>query len=247
MAGEVHKPVVVVDYHKGNIQSVVGGLEAAGATVRVSDDPQVVAGASALVLPGVGAFEDAMTYLCASGLDKALVSALNDGAYFLGICLGLHLLFEQGSEASGRSDEPYWTRGLGIFEGSVTRLKSEVLKVPHVGWDEVYYTQNAYHCDMKKDMGKIEHSQNQSSICPLFEGVPNRSHFYFTHSYATFDDVPQDLIYATTYYTRPFAAAAVRDHIFGLQFHPEKSSQLGHIILTNFVNLVPAQSCAGVR
>ena len=213
-------PILVIDYHKGNLQSVERGLVAAGGRAFVSDDPNRMAMASGLVLPGVGSFEDAMDFMRASGQDEAVVEAIRSGVPFLGICLGLHLLFERGDERT-RSSEPegMWAQGLSVLTGSVRRLASSRLKVPHVGWDQIDLT---------------EHGRD----CPLFEGVPEGCNMYFTHSYALADDIDGGVAAARTHYARSFASAIWQDNVYGVQFHPEKSSGAGLAILENFVRIV---------
>ena len=141
--------IVIVDYHKGNLSSVERGISDAGGEALVSDDPAVIRGAAGVVLPGVGSFGDAMAFLRESGEAEALLAVLERGVPFLGICLGLQLLFERGNE----TDDGSWAEGLGVLAGSATRLESDRLKVPHVGWDQVHLT----------DHGRA---------CPLFRGVP---------------------------------------------------------------------------
>ena len=209
--------IMLVNYHKGNLLSVARSLEDAGARVTVTDDPALIAGARAVVVPGVGAFEDAMDYLNESGEGEAIVSAIAGGATFLGICLGLHLLFERGSERSDGSEGDF-VAGLGVLSGSVTRLKSGRLKVPHVGWNQLYLT----------DLGKE---------CPLYAGVPVGANVYFTHSFALDDDVSDDIVTTRSHYTRSFGSGVWSDNVFGVQFHPEKSSATGLAILKNFVAL----------
>ena len=209
------RPIVIVDYHKGNLRSVERGLVEAGGTSVVTDDPAAIAAADALVLPGVGSFGDAAAYLGESGQREALLAALGRGVPFLGICLGLQLLFERGSE----TDDGSWAAGLGVMAGSATRLESTRLKVPHVGWDQL-------------DLTPLGHS------CPLFADVAEGAHVYFTHSYALADDVPAELVTARTHYARSFASAAWDGaNTYGVQFHPEKSSAVGLQILHNFVRL----------
>lgn len=210
MAGRI----VVIDYHKGNLLSVVRSAVDCGGNAQISDDPREMAAADGLVLPGVGAFADAMGYLRESGEDEAILTAVGRGVPFLGICLGVHLLVERGDEGSDG-----WMRGLGLLPGSVERLDGRRLKVPHVGWDQIHLT---------------EHGR----ACPLFEGVAEGANVYFTHSYALANDVPAELVCARTHYTRSFPAAVWRDNLYAVQFHPEKSSATGLRILTNFVNLV---------
>ena len=211
--------IVVVDYHKGNLSSVERGLTEVGGTALVSDDPQAIRAASAVVLPGVGSFGDAAAYLRESGEGEAILDAIGRGVPFLGICLGLQLLFERGSETGDGS----WAEGLGVLAGSATRLESSRLKVPHVGWDQLDLT----------DHGRA---------CPLLAGVAEGAHVYFTHSYALSDDVDSAFVAARTHYARSFASAVWRDHVFGVQFHPEKSSAVGRGILANFVRLAGGAS-----
>lgn len=206
--------IVVVDYHKGNLRSVERGLAEAGGSVRVSDEPAVIRAASAVVLPGVGSFGDAMGYLRESGEGEAVLDAIGRGVPFLGICVGLQVLFERGSE----TDDGSWAEGLGVLAGSVTRLESSRLKVPHVGWDQLDLTPHG-------------------RACPVLAGVAEGAHVYFTHSYALDDDVDDAVVAARTHYVRSFASAAWKDNVFGLQFHPEKSSAVGGAILANFVRL----------
>ncbi len=211
--------IVVVDYHEGNLSSVERGLTEVGGTALVSDDPQAIRAASAVVLPGVGSFGDAAAYLRESGQGEAILDSIGRGVPFLGICLGLQLLFERGSETGDGS----WAEGLGVLAGSATRLESSRLKVPHVGWDQLDLT----------DHGRA---------CPLLAGVAEGAHVYFTHSYALADDVDPAFVAARTHYARSFASAVWRDRVFGVQFHPEKSSAVGRGILANFVRLAGGAS-----
>lgn len=214
--------IVVIDYHKGNLQSVARGLAAAGGSVRVSDDPTVIAQASGLVLPGVGSFEDAMSYLHQSGQAQAIVDSIGEGVPFLGICLGMQVLFERGNERSSEPSRTWggeWVPGLGVIRGSATRLESDRLKVPHVGWDQVHLTP-------------------AGQRCPLLVDVPEGANAYFTHSYAAADDVDPAAVTAKTHYVRSFASAVWQGNVYGVQFHPEKSSGMGARILQNFVGIV---------
>ena len=214
MGGPVGR-IVIVDYHKGNLSSVERGISDAGGEALVSDDPAVIRAAAGVVLPGVGSFGDAMAFLRESGEAEALLAALERGVPFLGICLGLQLLFERGNE----TDDGSWAEGLGVLAGSATRLESDRLKVPHVGWDQVHLT----------DRGRA---------CPLLRDVPEGANVYFTHSFALADDVADDVVAARTHYVRSFASAVWRDNVFGVQFHPEKSSAVGGAMLTAFVDVV---------
>ena len=217
------RPVVaVVDYHKGNLSSVARGLARAGAAALVTDDPERIRAADGIVLPGVGSFYDAVTFMRDHGQDVAVRDAVatGEGTPFLGICLGLQLLFERGDERTHEhAAEDAWAEGLGVIAGSVTRLSSERLKVPHVGWDQIHLT---------------EHGRS----CPLLAGVAEGANVYFTHSYAVSDDVDPAIVATRTHYTRSFASVVWHGDIYGCQFHPEKSSRHGHEILRNFVGIV---------
>lgn len=206
--------VAVVDYHKGNLSSVARGLGRAGLDARITDDAEKIVAADAVVLPGVGAFADAMGFIGPSGQGDAIRESVERGRPFLGICLGLQLLFSRGDEGSQG-----WTEGLSLFPGSCTRLRSDRLKVPHVGWDSL-------------DLTGPGHG------CPLLQGVAEGANMYFTHSYALDSDVPRSLVAAQTHYTRSFASVIWNDVVFGTQFHPEKSSGQGQIILDNFAAIV---------
>lgn len=212
--------IAVVDYHKGNLSSVVRSLVDVGARAAATDELGQIRAADAVVLPGVGAFEDAMVYLSQSGEADAIRDVVERGVPFLGICLGLQVLFERGAERSGNQADA-WIDGLGLLPGSVTRLKSGRLKVPHVGWDQLHLTPHGRQC-------------------VLFDGVPEGANVYFTHSYALADDVPEDVVAARSHYTRSFASGVWADNVFGMQFHPEKSSATGLAILRNFVTKVCA-------
>ena len=210
--------IAVVDYHKGNLLSVVRSLSDVGARAEATDDPSVICAADAVVVPGVGAFEDAMSFLVASGEGDAIKEAASRGVPFLGICLGLHVLFERGEERSdGQAGE--WVTGLGLLSGSVTRLVSGRLKVPHVGWDQLHLTPHGRQC-------------------ALYEGVPEGANVYFTHSFALADDVDDAVVTTRSHYTRSFASGVWANNIYGVQFHPEKSSSTGLAILRNFVKAV---------
>ncbi|MBE6479728.1 MAG: imidazole glycerol phosphate synthase subunit HisH [Olsenella sp.] len=207
---------IVVDYHKGNLLSVVRSLGDAGGDARISDDPATIAAADAVVLPGVGAFADAMDYIRSSGQDEAMLAAVSRGVPFLGICLGQQLLFERGDEGV---DQGEWARGLGILRGSATRLVSSRLKVPHVGWDQIHLT-------------------GHGRACPMLAGVTEGANVYFTHSYALGDDIDEDVVATRTHYVRSFASTVWKDNVFGMQYHPEKSSGEGLLMLRNFVGIV---------
>lgn len=209
--------IVVIDYHKGNLMSVERGLAAQGADVRVTDDAEAIAAAQALVLPGVGAFGDAAAAMERLGQMEAVRWALSQGAAFLGICLGMHLMFEGGEE--GAEADSAAPQGLGLIPGVVARLPKRgedgaAYKVPHVGWNRV---------------------EPHGEPSRLFEGVAPGEHFYFTHSYAAPDS---SATIAITEHSMAFPSAVrASERAFGVQFHPEKSSDAGARLLRNFVTL----------
>ena len=201
--------IALVDYGAGNLRSVAKALERSGLAVVVSDAPEVVRAADGVVLPGVGAFADAVKALRGSGLEEAVKEAIEDGRPYLGLCFGLQLLFDEG-------DEHGTTRGFGILPGRVERFPSvgpdgETLRVPHIGWNSVRFSG--------------EH--------PMLEHLPEREHFYFVHSYRP---VPSDpgIVVGRTDYGGEFAAAVARGSIFAVQFHPEKSQAAGKRLLDAF-------------
>lgn len=198
--------VVVVDFGMGNLASVQRAFEECGAPVEVTPDPARLAKASHLVLPGVGAFGDAMGRLAAGGWIEPIRQAAADGVPTLGICLGMQLLADQGEE-NGQHE------GLGLVPGRVRRLQPlRGERVPHVGWNEVA----------------------QQRPYPLFDGIPDRADFYFVHSYH-FDAAPGAEVAACTPYCGEFVAVVRCGNVWGTQFHPEKSSRLGLRLLRNFL------------
>ncbi len=224
--------IALVDYHKGNIMSVARGLEQAGAEVVASDDPAEIARAAAIVLPGVGAFADAMATLDELHISEVLRSAIAKDVPFLGICLGLHLLYEQGEEgALEGADGQAWVlpQGLGVLQGTVraiprTDASGATYKIPHVGWNSIERT-SAYR------------EQDHASL--LLEGIPDGEWFYFTHSYMA----PQsgfDVALTTHSVTFPSVVVAGK-RAWGVQFHPEKSSDAGARLLRNFVAIARSE------
>lgn len=202
--------IAIIDYGMGNLRSVVKGFERVGVKVFLTGDPVLLEQAGGVVLPGVGAFADAMVNLRTTGMDLAVHRAVQAGKLFLGICLGQQLLFEF-------SEEWGLTKGLGIFPGGVKRLPP-ALKVPHMGWNQI----------------EIQRPD------PLLQGVPDLSSFYFVHSYFV-DPEEKDLAPTLTEYCLRFASIVARENVYGIQFHPEKSSVLGLKILKNFGRMV--QKC----
>ena len=207
--------IVVVDYGMGNLRSVAQALRAVApdASIVVSDDPGEIAQAGRVVFPGQGAMPDCMRELDGRGLRDAVLQASRSKP-FLGICIGLQMLFEHSAEG----DVP----GLGVVRGEVVRFASHLtdaqggrLKVPHMGWNQVHH---------------VGH--------PLWKDIAQDARFYFVHSYYV---QPQhdNLVQATSCYPQPFVCAVARDNLFAVQFHPEKSQQAGLTLLRNFVNWNP--------
>ena len=201
--------IAIIDYGMGNIHSVNKALQLYGAKTLVTDKPKEILDCAKAVLPGVGAFDDAMQELKKQGLLTVIANHIKNKKPFLGICLGMQLLFEESEEARE-------SKGLGILKGVVKKFENkDNLKVPHMGWNQLKVKNNA---------------------CPLLKGVADNSYVYFCHSYYP---KPYDgrLIAATTDYGIDFTSVLWQDNIYGVQFHPEKSQQVGLKILRNFVNL----------
>jgi imidazole glycerol-phosphate synthase subunit HisH len=196
--------VAVIDYDAGNTLSVTRALEKVGASVDLTDDPERVARADAVVLPGVGAFGDCMKKLRERGMDAACREVYEAGKPFLGVCVGLQVLFE-GSEESPDAE------GLGILPGTVVRFRVGDLKIPQIGWNQLDVTR--------------EH--------PVLEGL-NGEAFYFVHSYYPDPERKEDLL-GTAEYGDRFCAAAGRENLAAVQFHPEKSSRAGLKLYENFL------------
>lgn len=202
--------VLVVDYKMNNLGSIKRALEYCGATVIVSSDPSELKNADKIVIPGVGAFSDAMKNLEQLGWVSALKDAvLIEKKFLLGICLGMQLLAEEGHEGG-------CCQGLGLIEGKVIKLISsnKTERIPHVGWNEVFYKEQ----------------------CQLFKNITSGTDFYFVHSYHFVTDGEQ-VSAACTQYCGGFVSAVNKNNIFGVQFHPEKSMPAGLILLKNFVNI----------
>ena len=213
--------IAIVDYKKGNIRSVERAFMRAGAEVVVTDEPAVLQDSDAIVLPGVGAFADAMATLNDSGLTDAIKSEVRVGKPFLGICLGQHLMFEGGLEHASDGNP---VEGIGILEGIVQALpktddEGRTYKIPHVGWNTIEEAAN----------GAIFEDH------PLLRGIDSGEFFYFTHSYAV-PSTDADVAYTTHSVT--FPSVVGRGSAFGVQFHPEKSSDAGAQMIQNFVDYV---------
>lgn len=202
------KPIHIVDYGMANLRSVQKAFEKVGAAALISADPNRIADADKLVLPGVGAFRDAIAKLRSAGFDRPIIEHIRAGKPFLGICLGLQLLFT-------RSHEDGVYQGLDIFPGEVVRFDNVgALKVPHMGWNELEIRKPA----------------------PIFRGLPEKPSVYFVHSYFV-KPKDESIIAATTDYAGPFASAIWRENVLATQFHPEKSQRVGLAMLKNFVAL----------
>ena len=196
--------VAVIDYDAGNTLSVTRALEKVGAKVDLTPDPEDVARADAVVLPGVGAFGDCMRKLEERGMDGACREAIESGKPFLGVCVGLQVLFEGSEESPG-------VQGLGVLPGMVVRFEVGDLKVPHMGWNQL-------------DVARSH---------PVLEGLDGEA-FYFVHSYYP-DPAQAGHVLGTAEYGARFCAAAGRENLVAVQFHPEKSSRAGLELYENFL------------
>jgi glutamine amidotransferase len=202
------KPIVIVDYGMANLRSVQKAFEKLGHAAMISGDPDQVSKAHRLVLPGVGAFRDAIARLRETGLAPAIVDHIRGGRPFLGICLGLQMLFT-------RSFEDGEHQGLDLLAGDVVRFPNVPgLKVPHMGWNQLRVRRHA----------------------PHLADLPEGAAVYFVHSYCVVPRDP-DLVATETDYPTPFASSIWRDNIFATQFHPEKSQRVGLQILHKFAGL----------
>ncbi len=195
--------LTIVDYGVGNLRNVYMAFRRLGVDAQVASSARQVTQATALVLPGVGAFGDAMANIRSLGLEDHLRAAIRQGVPFLGICVGLQVLFEVSEEMGEH-------RGLGVIPGRVRRFSGH-LTVPHMGWNQI----------------------DQSRSCALWRGLPDHSYAYFVHSYYV---EPSDgaVVAATTTYGAPYTSAVARDNLYAIQFHPEKSQDVGATILRNF-------------
>ncbi len=201
--------IAIIDYQMGNLRSVQKALERVGANAVITDDADQIASAKKVILPGVGAFGDAMRELNARKLPEVIVDCIRAGKPFLGICLGLQLLFEKGFEGKEHA-------GLGVLNGDVVRFQGDATrKVPHMGWNRV----------VTKKAG-----------CPLAIGTEESPYFYFVHSYYVRPADADDL-WLECEYGHPFCAAVWRDNLFATQFHPEKSQSNGLELLKSFARL----------
>ncbi len=196
--------ITIIDYGVGNLRSVEKAFSAVNIKTQTSNNPEVLQTAKALVLPGVGAFGDAMISLKATGFDQIILAAAKEGKPILGICLGFQLLFEESEEFGIH-------KGLGLLPGQVVRFSDNELRVPHVGWNQVH----------------------ERYAHPILSDIADKAYFYFVHSFYVKTSLVSDVI-ASTNYGISFSAIAGRNNIVGAQFHPEKSQHSGLTLLKNF-------------
>ncbi|MCM1136557.1 MAG: imidazole glycerol phosphate synthase subunit HisH [Clostridium sp.] len=198
----------IIDYDAGNIKSVEKALLKLGEEAVITRDREMILNADRVILPGVGAFGAAMDKLHAYGLADVIYDVVEKGTPFLGICLGLQLLFEESEESKG-------VKGLGILPGTILRIPEEAgLKIPHIGWNSLKFP----------NPGR------------LFKGIPEDSCVYFVHSYYL-KAKDEGIVTASTEYGALIHASVERDNVFACQFHPEKSSEVGLTILRNFISI----------
>lgn len=200
--------IAIIDYGAGNLQSVKKALDFIGVDSIITDDKAEIAAASHVILPGVGSFGDAMKSIREKDLEKTIIDAADGSKPFLGICLGLQLLFNS-------SDESPNVKGLGIFDGDIVTIpKDNGLKVPHIGWNSVKLHQND----------------------GIFDGVRDESYFYFVHSFYL-KNANEDIVAGTTQYGVDIQCAVQKGLVCATQFHPEKSSEVGLNLLRNFAKM----------
>lgn len=200
--------IAIIDYGAGNLQSVKKAFDFIGAESVITNDPEVILSADKILLPGVGSFGDAMDSMEKNGLVETVKECALSGKPFLGICLGLQLLFEESEESPG-------VKGLGIFKGKIKKFSSDMgLKIPHIGWNS------------------LEIKQNDT----LFKDIPENAYVYFVHSYYLHAEDENDIATVTNYGI-DFHSAVGKNNVFATQFHPEKSGDVGLQILRNFASM----------
>ena len=200
--------IAIIDYGAGNLQSVKKAFDFIGAENVITNDPKTILSADKILLPGVGSFGDAMDSMAKSGLVEIVKECALSGKPFLGICLGLQLLFEE-------SEESPEVKGLGIFKGKIKRFPNDMgLKIPHIGWNSL---------EIKQKDG-------------IFKGIPENSYVYFVHSYYLHAEDENDIATITNYGI-DFHSAVGKNNVFATQFHPEKSGDVGLQILRNFASM----------
>ncbi|TWU63109.1 MULTISPECIES: imidazole glycerol phosphate synthase subunit HisH [Crateriforma] len=207
--------ITIVDYQMGNLRSVQKAIQRVGGQAEITSDPQTIAGAQKLILPGVGAFGDAMDEIHRRDLAAPIRDFVASGRPFLGICLGLQLLFDRSTEHGEHE-------GLGIIGGEVVRFElDDRFKVPHMGWNQVQRKHDA----------------------PILKDIADGTHFYFVHSYFVRPDDPE-VVALTSDYGGPFCAMVWKDNVYACQFHPEKSQADGLKLLSGFNELPVAGTVA---
>ncbi len=201
--------IAIVDYGVGNLFSLISSFKRIGAEITVTSDPDVISKSDGIILPGVGAFEDAARKLHDSGLDKVIIDETRKGKKLMGICLGMQMLFEKSYEYGCHE-------GLGLLKGNIVPMKDSIpkaLKIPHIGWNALHFTRNSN----------------------LLKYIKSGDCVYFVHSYYATDC--DDSVIATAEYGKELTAAVQKDNIMGCQFHPEKSGEVGLNILRAFCEM----------
>lgn len=211
------KKIAIIDYSLGNLFSVQQALTQCGATTFITTDAMEISSADAIILPGVGAFAEAMQYLKIHKLDHAIKDSVSSGKQFLGICLGMQLLFNTSEEFGA-------TEGLGLIEGKIKKFKAldekEKLHVPQVGWNTIASTpQNPW--------GNT-----------ILRGIENNSYMYFVHSYFGIPDHKENILATTEYGGNTYCSAVIKNNVAATQFHPEKSGEKGLAIYKNWLNKI---------
>lgn len=200
--------IAIIDYGAGNLQSVKKAFDFIGAESVITDEPKVILSADKILLPGVGSFGDAMDSMAKNGLVETVKECAQSGKPFLGICLGLQLLFEESEESPG-------VKGLGIFKGKIRKFSPDMgLKIPHIGWNSL---------SIKQKNG-------------IFKDIPENAYVYFVHSYYLLAEDENDIATVTNYGI-DFHSAVGKNNVFATQFHPEKSGDVGLQILRNFASM----------
>jgi len=220
--------IVILDYGMGNLHSVRKAFEVCGCTAAVSRNAGEIQTCDALVVPGVGSFGDCVSNLSRLGLREALAGHVQSGKPYLGLCLGLQILFSSSEESPG-------IQGLGLFRGHVRRFTHE-LKIPHMGWNTLTFVPAC-----AGDRSRSQPSAGVDAGCPLFRGMEGGEYVYFGHSYYP-EPASREIIAATTDYGVTFASAVWRGAVMATQFHPEKSQRVGLMMIRNFIEFVESKA-----